>query len=149
MLCLQKQELARLERALGDGLTGVASELRLVDVADFVAFIRTGQTANLKNIVQSSTELHFKPGTLRLAEPAEAELHWHGSPLITLPMKFHYGSIHAHFRLRLSAHSAAIDLEGLTADTEISEFSDLSRNLTIALNQARIHAKAKSLRHPD
>ncbi len=82
------QNLAEIEKTLGAGLKELASELRLIDAADFAAFIRIGQMANLKSLVHSSTELHFKPGTLELAELGEIELGWFQPPLITLPMKF-------------------------------------------------------------
>ena len=53
------------EKALADGIKEVASELRLIDAADFVAFIRTEQFANIGNLVSSSTELYFKPDTIK------------------------------------------------------------------------------------
>ena len=80
--------LAEIERTLGAALKDLASELRLIDATDFAAFIRIGHMANLRSLVQSSAELHFKPGTLELAELGEIELGWFKPPLITLPMKF-------------------------------------------------------------
>ena len=79
--------LAEIERTLGAGLKDLASELRLIDATDFAAFIRIGHMANLRSLVQSSAELHFKPGTLELAELGEIELGWFKPPLITLPNK--------------------------------------------------------------
>lgn len=138
VLRLGKRELAELEQTLGKHLTGVASELRLVDVADFIAFIRTGQIANLSNIVQSSTELYFKPGTLSLEAHAEAELAWDDLPVITLPMHFRHGAVHAYFKLRLAAEGASVALEALAADAGISYPGGLSGRLAAALDQARI-----------
>jgi hypothetical protein len=141
ILWLEPPETDELERLLAENLTGVASDLRLVDAADFVAFIRMGQTANLRNIVQSSTELHFKPGTLRLAPPAEAVLRWSGPPIITLPMQFRRRSVLAYFRLRLAAESASVTLESVTAEFPDFEFQKLRREFAAALGEARIPAQ--------
>ena len=65
--------LAEIERTLGAGLKDLASELRLIDATDFAEFIRIGHMANLRSLVQSSAELHFKPGTLELAYLDRAE----------------------------------------------------------------------------
>ena len=55
------------ERIIADALIDVASELRLTDVAELITLIRNDQDANLADLVNSSTELFFKSGTLRYA----------------------------------------------------------------------------------
>jgi hypothetical protein len=109
------QDFAALEQTLGTALRNFASELRLTDAADFAAFIRLGQMANLRSIVQSSAELFFKPGTLELAEPGELELGWLAPPVITLPMTFRHRDVKIYFRLRLAALSAAVEVESAAA----------------------------------
>jgi hypothetical protein len=104
-----------IEEMLGTTLRDFASELRLTDAADFTAFIRLGQMANLRSIVQSSAEPFFKPGTIELAEPGEIELGWFAPPLITLPMTFQHGGVRVYFRLRLAALSATIEVESAAA----------------------------------
>ena len=77
------------EKALAEGIQEVASELRLIDAADFVAFIRTEQFANIGNLVSSSTELYFKPDTVKFGLSGDVNLQWgerlclagHGIPL--------------------------------------------------------------------
>jgi hypothetical protein len=136
---LSKEELGRIERALGDCIADVASELRLVDAADFVTFIRIGQMANLRNLVHSSVELHFKPGTLELIELGEAELDWSRPPLITLPMRFKHGGMGIYFKLRLAATSAAVEIESFAADGEAHlNGGGLADLLLEALGDARV-----------
>jgi len=60
--------------ALGTAFEPVANELRLIDVADFVAYIHAEKFANIQDIVNSSVELFFKPGTLSFGWGAEFEL---------------------------------------------------------------------------
>ena len=64
------------EKALAEGMRDVASELRLVDPADFIAFIRTEQFGNIRTLVNSSTEMFFKPGTICFGLSGEVELPW-------------------------------------------------------------------------
>jgi hypothetical protein len=129
------EQIAQAEMTLGAGLKDLASELRLIDAADFTAFIRIGQMANLRSLVHSSAELHFKPGALELAEVGEIELNWFQPPLITLPMKFRYGGVRVYFRLRLAALSAAVEVESITAENgALGE--DLNRMLKDALQEA-------------
>lgn len=128
--------LAEIERTLGAGLKDVASELRLIDAADFAAFIRIGHMANLRSLVQSSAELHFKPGTLELAELGEIELGWFKPPRITLPMKFRHRGVRVYFRLRLAALSAAVEVESIMTENGTAG-RDLNLKLKDALQDAR------------
>jgi hypothetical protein len=129
------EDIAEAEITLGAGVKDLASELRLIDAADFAAFIRIGQMANLRSLVHSSAELHFKPGALELAELGEIDLGWFQPPLITLPMKFRYGGVRVYFRLRLAALSAAVEVESITAENgALGE--ELNRMLKDALQEA-------------
>ncbi len=134
---MDSDRLAEIERTLGAGLKDVASELRLIDATDFAAFIRIGHMANLRSLVQSSAELHFKPGTLELAELGEIELGWLKPPLITLPMKFRHSGVRVYFRLRLAALSAAVEVESITLENGAAG-EDLNLKLQNALHAARV-----------
>ena len=50
----------------------VVSELRMVDVGDYVAFIRMEHFANLSDLVDLAAERFFMPGTLKLGHGGEA-----------------------------------------------------------------------------
>ncbi len=135
--------IAEIEQTLGAGLKDLASELRIIDAADFAAFIRIGHMANLRSLVHSSAELHFKPGTLELAEVGEMELGWSKPPLIILPMKFRYGGVRVYFRLRLAALSASVEVESITEETGAGG-DDLNERLRAALQDARAVRRAPS-----
>src|SRR3984893_16917477 len=89
--------------ALGTAFEPVAAELRLVDVADFVAYIHAEKFANIQDIVNSSVELFFKPGTLSFGWSAEFELDWNSLPVISLGMEFQHRSVWLVFKLILRA----------------------------------------------
>jgi hypothetical protein len=131
------EDLAEIERTLGEALREFATELRLTDAADFAAFIRIGHMANLQSLVKSSAEVCFKPGALELAEPGELELNWSAPPIITLPMKFRHAGMRVYFRLRLAALSAAVEVESAVAEDGAAG-TGLSARLRDALAQARI-----------
>ena len=99
------------EKALADGLRDVAAELRLIDAADLVAFIRTEQFANIANLVNSSTELYYKPGTLSFGRSGDIDLKWGGTPTISLDMEFHHVQVSVYFRLLLEALQAGIEID--------------------------------------
>jgi hypothetical protein len=135
--------IAEIERTLGAGLKDFASELRIIDAADFAAFIRIGHMANLRSLVHSSAELHFKPGALELAEVGEMELGWSKPPLIILPMKFRHSGVRVYFRLRLAALSASVEVESITAENGAGG-DDLNERLRAALQNARAIRRAPS-----
>jgi hypothetical protein len=122
---------------LGEALRGFAAELRLTDAADLAAFIRLEHLPNLQCIVRSSAELHFKPGTLDLAEAGELELGWSTPPLVILPMIFSNDGVFIYFRLRLAALTAAIEVESIHAP-EHAEGEQLHRALSKALKTASL-----------
>jgi hypothetical protein len=100
--------------ALGTAFEPVAAELRLVDVADFVAYIHAEKFANIQDIVNSSVELFFKPGTLSFGWNAEFELDWNSLPVITLGMEFRHRSVWLVFKLILRALQTNVTVEHLS-----------------------------------
>ena len=62
------------EKALAEGLRDVASELRLIDAIDLVTFIRAEQFGNIKTLVNSSTELFFRSGTISFGLSGDVDL---------------------------------------------------------------------------
>ncbi len=143
MILPTSHQIAQMERLLGESLRHVASDLRLIDVEDFLSFIRTGQIANLRTIVQSSTELFFKPSTLTLAETAEAAIAWETKPFVVLTMRFRARGISVSFRLRLGDREAGVDIGRIEVDGDaVTEQTDLTERLATALKHAQIPARS-------
>ena len=104
------------ERALADGIKEVAAELRLVDVVDYIAFLRLERFGNLADIVTSSAELYLKPGVLRFADGGEVRLKWGEVPVIILALEFRHAGVTAHIHLELGATTAAVDIIHVSFD---------------------------------
>lgn len=100
-----------LASALADALDPVANELRLVNAADFIVFAYDEKFANIQDIVNSSVELFFKPGTLLFGWGAQFELDWDRVPAIILDMEFRHHSVWIVFKLILRARQTTARIE--------------------------------------
>jgi hypothetical protein len=126
------------EMALADGLRDVAAELRLIDAADLIAFIRTEQFANIANLVNSSTELYYRRGTLSFGRSGDIDLKWGGVPTVSLDMEFHHMQVSVYFRLRLEALQAGIEIDYINFETGCADPDQNTRALTAAIAAARL-----------
>jgi hypothetical protein len=130
------------EQALAEALADVATELRLVNVIDLIGYVHGERTANIEDLVHSSTELYFKQGALRYACGAEADVRWNAPPSVSLGMEFRWRGATALFRLQLAAGAASIDIHHLALDTP-SAPEDLPTRFASALADARLRPPAR------
>ncbi|WP_040490176.1 hypothetical protein [Fulvimarina pelagi] len=110
MLDVKKRASLTREKLLADAIREFVAELRLVDVADYVAYLRFEKYANIEDIVSSSAELTLKPGVLRFANSGDVAVSWGTKPIVALALEFQHDGVTAHFRLELSASTAAVDI---------------------------------------
>jgi hypothetical protein len=126
------------EMALAEGLRDVASELRLIEAADLIAFIRTEQFGNIANLVASSTECYFLPGTVKFGQSGDIDVRWGGTPVISLDMEFKNRGVSAYFRLRLEALQAGVEITYITFDESAADPNENTRRLVEAISDARV-----------
>jgi hypothetical protein len=128
------------EKILGDSLAEVASELRLVELSDFVAFIRSGRTGNLECIVDSSAELFFRPGTLRLGSSSDVVLDWGIPPVVKLGMEFHNHDVSIYFHLILESDKVGlrIDFMNIRDGESSAVYDEVSARLRSAIEFAKL-----------
>lgn len=113
----QTQEQAKaLERILAANVAEVASELRLVNVIDLIAYVRGERDAILEDLVNCAAELYFKPGAVRYGWSAELDVLWEVPPSISLNMEFSWSGATAFFRLRLDSDCAGVALQHISFD---------------------------------
>jgi hypothetical protein len=130
------------ESALAEGLDCVAAELRLVDPQDYVAFMRLELFGNIANIVNSSTELYFQPGTMKFGMSGEVDVRWGAPARVILDMEFDHQGVKAYFRLLLDADSAAVELTYLAFSQADSDPEANTQRLKEAIVAAR-HADGR------
>ncbi|MBN8913339.1 MAG: hypothetical protein J0H65_15035 [Rhizobiales bacterium] len=134
------------EKALADGLRDVATELRLIDPADFIAYIRTEQFGNLRTLVNSSTEMFFKPGTITFGLSGEVDLPWGCAPTVSLDMEFHHLNVSAYFRLVLRSLQAGVEISYVSFDGGSEDPDKNTARLIEAIEEARLVPVARRSR---
>lgn len=112
------------EEVLGAKLRPVLTELFMTNAATLVAYVCRSQTANISDLVESSTELVLRPGLLRYSGGAALEFDWGLPPALTLPMEFLHQTLTAFFQIVFEGHSVGVELLGIhfndaVADKEI------------------------------
>jgi hypothetical protein len=126
------------ERVIANALIDVASELRLTDAAELVAMIRNDHAANLADLVNSSTELFFKSGTLRYALSASVTAPWDGTPVVSLDMEFRHAMVSAFFRLTIGQRQAGVEIMDILFDEKGLTDRAKAERLIAALQSARL-----------
>ncbi|TGS18938.1 hypothetical protein EN852_000995 [Mesorhizobium sp. M2E.F.Ca.ET.209.01.1.1] len=96
------------ELIVASAIEPVVGELRLIDVADYIAFIRLEHFACLSDLVDSAAELYFRPGTLRLGHGGEAHVDWSGSPRIVLDLELRPRGVTVYFQLTLTERGPSV-----------------------------------------
>ena len=123
-----------LERHLKE----VADELRTIDVFEIVTFIQTESHSAIEDLLQSSTELFFKEGTLTFAWSADVALAWDTPPFVRFGMEFRASGVSVFFDLVLSAFDGAVEIGGILFDREAEAGETESSRLAEALADARL-----------
>lgn len=132
------------ERALGNGVRELASELRLVEPADYVAFVRAERFANIANLVASSAELFFKPDTIVFGHSGEVDLKWDEPPSVVLDMEFRHMHVNVYFRLLLEARRAGVEITYVAFEGASKQPDDNTRRLVEAIADARLSPVAET-----
>lgn len=135
------------EIIVAKAIEDVVGELRLIEVADYIAFIRLEHFACLSDLVDSAAELFFQPGTLRLGHGGEAHIDWSGSPRIVLDLELRPRGVTVYFQLTLTERGASVVVNYVSFEKP-GETPDHNTALLLeAVDQARIR-KAEPLAYP-
>ncbi|MCG7504657.1 hypothetical protein [Mesorhizobium retamae] len=133
----QPHTLSR-EVIVASAIEQVVAELRLIDVADYIAFIRLEHFACLSDLVDSASELFFAPGTLRLGNGGEAHVDWSGSPRIVLDLELRPHGVTVYFQLTLTENDASVVLNYISFEKPDEDPSRNTELLQATLEDARI-----------
>ena len=136
--CPRQSRRTGREEIIADALVDVASELRLTDAAELMAMIRNDQAANIADLVNSSTELYFRSGTLRYALSASFKAPWDATPTVEIDMEFRHAAVCAFFRLKIGQRRAGVEIIDILFDEQgLDDFAKVER-LSAALKSARL-----------
>lgn len=133
----QPHTVAR-EIIVAKAIEEVATELRMIDVVDYVAYIRLEHFSTIADIVDSAAELYFMPGALSFGHGGEARMGWSGEPEITLDMQLKPKGATVYFALTLTDRSAAVTVNYVAFENSSDDPEENSRFLERALDEARL-----------
>ena len=131
------------EQIIADALVDVASELRLTDAAELILMIRNDRAANIADLVNSSTELFFKSGTLRYALSASFSAPWDATPVVAIDMEFRYAMVSVFFRLTIGERRAGVEIIDILFDERDLDERAKAERLLAALEGARVRATGR------
>lgn len=132
------------EIIVADAISDIVAELRLVDVADYIAFIRLEHFACISDIVDSAAELYFMPRTLRLGNGGEAHVEWEGAPRIELDLELRPSGATVYFKLALAAQQASVEVNYVAFDEPDADPERNTAFLRTAIEAARIRRAASA-----
>jgi hypothetical protein len=132
------------EQIIANAMVEVATELRLADPSELILMIRSEQDANIADLVNSSSELFFKSGTLRYALSAGCDVQWDSTPIIRLDMEFRYAAVSAFFRLVIGRKRAAVEVVEVLFDDDDLDADAMDRRLAAAITGARLPPRPRA-----
>lgn len=133
-----RNDLRTQEKLVADSIVDVATELRLADASELMVMIRNNQDANIADLVNSSTELYFKPGVLKYALSAGCSVGWDSSPTIALDMEFRNAPVCVFFRLLLGRSLAGVEVMDVIFDEKGLDQAEKTQRLAEAIAAARL-----------
>jgi hypothetical protein len=139
---LVENDFGAYGRIIADGLADVFEELHAIELVDLVGHIRSSEYAAIEDLLQSSTELFFKDGTLTFAWNARVDLPWDGVPTVTLGMEFKNQTVSAFFNMSFQAHEQVVQVVGILFDPECRDAAERRFRLRQALVDAHLPRKA-------
>ncbi len=116
----------------------VVRELRLIDIADYIAFIRLEHFSAIADLVDSAAELYFMPGALRLGLGGEAHVCWTGCPRIVLDLELRPEGAVVYFQLSMTATNASVEVHYVSFEKADTEPEKNTAYLAAAIEQAMI-----------
>jgi hypothetical protein len=133
------------EAIVAGAIREVVCEMRMVDLADYIAFIRMERFAMIADIVQSASELYLMPGTLALGNGGEARVEWGEPPSIALDLELKPAGACVYFTLHLHAAHAAVEVNYVSFDTPGDDPQANTAFLARSLDNARIRGPEAGL----
>lgn len=135
---IRQKNSSEREIIVAEAIKEVVSELRMIDVCDYVAFIRMGHLANVSDLVDSAAERFFMPGTLKLGHGGEAHVGWSGEPKIVLDLELRPRGATVYFTLAMAAEQASIDVNYVAFENGEATPAENTAFLAAAIEGARI-----------
>ena len=127
---------AEQEKIIADAICTVASELRLIDVADLISLLRFERHGDLADLVASAAEMYFLPGTIKLGIGGDYYLDWGGQPRVVLDLEIRPRKVTIYARLVLEQDCGGIEINHIAFDEPLENPEDNTAVLAESLRAA-------------
>ena len=129
------------EAIVAEAIKDVVGELSLVDVADYIAFIRLEHFSTVADIVDSAAEMFFMPGTVKLGHGGEAHVTWSAPPRIVLDLELRPSGATVYFALGLEEGRASVEVNYVAFDRPDPDPLRNTAFLADAIERSRIRKR--------
>ncbi len=99
------------EKIVADAIWPVATELRMIDVADLISMLRFERHADLADIVASAAELFYLPDTVTLGIGGDYKLEWDSAAKVVLDLELRPCGVTIYVRLTLEHDKAGVEID--------------------------------------
>ena len=104
------------EKIVAVAIWPVATELRMIDVADLISMLRFERHANLADIVASAAELFYLPDTIKLGIGGDYKLDWDTAAKVVLDLELRPVGVTIYIRLTLEHDKAGVEIDHIVFD---------------------------------
>ncbi|ACP24062.1 conserved hypothetical protein [Sinorhizobium fredii NGR234] len=125
------------EKLVAEAIRPVATELRLIDAADFIALLRFESHASLADLVESAAELYFLPGTVNFGLGGNYNLDWNSRPEIILDLELKPRGVTVYARLVLAGEAAGIEISHINFQHPSTDPDENTAFLARSLEEAK------------
>ena len=109
------------EPIVADALTGFIQEIRLIELVDFIAYLRLERHSQLADLVTAAAEMYFAPQFLELGDGSYATMDWSERPSICLNLVLQTAGATIHLTLTLEDERANIAINYIAYHVSCAE----------------------------
>lgn len=125
------------EKIVADAIRPVATELRLIDAADFIALLRFESHGSLSDLVSSAAELYFLPGTVNFGIGGNYSLDWDTQPEIVLDLELKPDGVTVYAQLALGKDQAGLEINHIAFQSPSADPDENTAFLARSLDAAK------------
>lgn len=139
------------EPIVADALTGFIQEIRLIELVDFIAYLRLERHSQLSDLVTAAAEMYFAPQFLELGDGSYATLDWSERPSIYLNLVLQTAGATIYLTLTLEEERANIAISYIAYHVSCSEPEEIrlliNRGIAHNLIRPRLLSQSSSQTH--
>lgn len=139
------------EPIVADALTGFIQEIRLIELADFVAYLRLERHSQLADLVSAAAEMYFAPQFLELGDGSYATLDWSEQASVYLNLVMQTAGASIYLTLTLEDERANVAINYIAYHVSCTEPEEtktlINRGISNNLIRPRVLGEAFGQNH--